>query len=555
MSKVVEYGDVASSAVVKGIDAVANIVKTTIGPRGRNVLVRNQISPPIITNDGVTIAKSIQLKDNIEDAGAQLIIQAANKTNDVAGDGTTTTTVLAQEMIHSYYKAVVDNEADSFNPVTVQKDMIKASKEISDFLLSKSVKVESIEDIKKIASISSGSDETGELIANAFEAAGEYGSVIVEESKSGFDNLVSIEGMKLSNGSVSQFLLNDRAKMKTDMYDVSLLVTTDKIDSVPDLFSVLDKVIPSGRKLLIICDEMELEPLNMLAYNKAQGKLPNIGVITLPGFGQLREDLVEDICVATGATLMGRDNGISLRDFDLSYLGDLEQVVITMEDTILKFKETSLTGENLLEIRQEKAKELTITMEEANESDKEQYKRRISNLISGISIIEVGGNSQVEIEDKKLRIEDAINSVQSAKEEGIVPGGGYSFLQAYMNVAEQGAKQADETGVGIVMTLGETIVYEALKSITRQIAENGGYNGDTVVNNCFRRKLGFNALTGNYENLAETGVINSVKVDRYSVINAVSVASTVITMGGVIVEENEKDQNILQLQGPLPAMM
>lgn len=549
MSKIIKYGSKASASVMRGIDAVADIVKTTVGPKGRNVLIRNQISTPIITNDGVTIAKSIQLKDNAEDAGAQLIIQSANKTNDVAGDGTTTTTILAQEMIHQFNDLIAQKSDSDYNPVEIQKEMIKASNDVSDYLKSIAVPVKTSEDIKRVATISSGNEEIGNLIANAYELAGDYGSVIVEDSKTGINNIKAIEGMKLTNGSVTPYLLNDRIKGKSEVTDVSILVTKDKIDSVTDMFVVLDKVIKEGRKLLIICEDIDFEPLNMILLNKAKGAPINISIITHPAFGNLRENLIEDICIATGATLMGRDIGLPLKDFETSYLGEADQITVTMDETIVKFKEVSSSGVNLAEIRNNRINEIHNVLENADKSDREQYERRISNLTNGIVVIEIGGNSEVEIGDIKLRVEDALNSVQAAKEEGIVAGGGYSFLQAYMNFLNGCVLNADN------FNCGEYIVYKSMLAVTKQIAENSGADGDEVVDNCIREKLGFNALTEKYENLVESGVINAVKVDRYSLINATSVASTVITMGGLIVEEPEPESNVLQLQGPIPTLM
>lgn len=534
MSKVIKYGNEANTAIIKGIDTVADIVKTTVGPKGRNVLIREQISRPVITNDGVTIAKSIVLKDNTEDAGAQLIIQAANQTNEVAGDGTTTTTILAQEMIHQFIEQTKEDK--DINVVQVQKDMIKASEEISDYLKSIAVPVTDNASIERVATVSSGSAEMGNLIARAFDSAGEYGSVIVEDSKTGMDNLVSIQGMKLTNGSVTPYLLKDRINGKSDTVDVGVLVTKDKIDSVTDMFKVLDVCINAGKKLLVICDDIEFEPLNMILMNKAKGIPLDISIIRLPAFGELRENLVEDICLATGATLMGRDISRTLKDFELSFLGEAEQVIVTMDDTVIKFKETSSDGKNLYGARLNRVDELKEQQKKVSKDQQEQYNRRISNLISGVSVLEIGGNSEVEIKDRKLRIEDALNSVQSAKEEGIVAGGGYSFLSAVINAP-------DRQG-----TLGEKIVYNSLEAVTRQIAENAGFDGPMTVANCYNKHLGFNALTGEYEDLVETGVINSVKVDRFSLINATSVASTVITMGGSIVEENEPESNVLKLQ-------
>lgn len=538
MNRIIKYGEDARSSVLKGVDSVANIVKTTLGPKGRNVLIRNNLDAPIITNDGVTIAKAIQLKDNAEDAGAQLIIQAANKTNKVAGDGTTTTTVLAQNMIHEYLNYINVNSDVKENVVQVQKEMINTSNQISDYLREIATPISSKEDITRIASISSGSDQIGNLIADAFEQAGEYGSVVVEDSKTGEDGFESIQGMKIPNGSVSSFLLNDRVSMKTDFYDVNVLITADKIDDASELLPILDFIVKSGKKLLILCDDIENEPLNMIIANKLKGLPLNVSVIRLPGFGQLREDLIEDLCIATNSTLISRDKGTTLKDFNPNFLGEVEQIVITMTDSIIKFKDISSTGIDLKTNRQDRVDTISNQMNQANEDESKQYERRIANLLSGISVISVGGNSEVEIQDKKLRIEDAINSVQSAKEEGIIPGGGYGFLLAYMNLVDQSQRY----------TLGQSIIYNSLKSVTEQIAENAGYDKEEVLADCFEKKLGFNALTGEYQDLLSSGVVNSVKVDRYSLINAASVASTLITMGGLIVDENEKDQNILQLQ-------
>ena len=399
MNRIIKYGEDARSSVLKGVDSVANIVKTTLGPKGRNVLIRNNLDAPIITNDGVTIAKAIQLKDNAEDAGAQLIIQAANKTNKVAGDGTTTTTVLAQNMIHEYLNYVNVNSDVKENVVQVQKEMINTSNQISDYLREIATPISSKEDITRIASISSGSDQIGNLIADAFEQAGEYGSVVVEDSKTGEDGFESIQGMKIPNGSVSSFLLNDRVNMKTDFYDVNVLITADKIDDASELLPILDFIVKSGKKLLILCDDIENEPLNMIIANKLKGLPLNVSVIRLPGFGQLREDLIEDLCIATNSTLISRDKGTTLKDFNPNFLGEVEQIVITMTDSIIKFKDISSTGIDLKANRQDRVDTITTQMSQANEDESKQYERRIANLLSGISVISVGGNSDVEIKD------------------------------------------------------------------------------------------------------------------------------------------------------------
>lgn len=548
MNKIIKYGDEAKNDIVTGINTVADIVKTTVGPKGRNVLIREQLNPPIITNDGVTIAKSIELKDNAQNAGAALMISAANKTNDVAGDGTTTTTILTQSLINNYYK--LEKQATDHNVVLVQNEMKEATNKVSDYLLKVATPANDIDSIRRVASISSGSEKTGQLIADAFELAGEYGSVIVEDSKISEDYLEPIQGMKFDSGMVTSYLFSDRVNRKTDWKDVYVLIVKDKIDNAVELFPILDMCNEKGIQLLIMCEDMGIEPLNMILTNKARGALLNVAVIRLPGFGTLREDLTNDIALATGATIISRDAGLTIKDLHKNELGLFEElgkcdeISITMDDTVIKFSDTGVQGESLSEVRKQLVAELEGQLNVLPEEEKEQCKRRISNLTSGIAIIKVSGNSDVEIKDKKLRIEDAINSVQAAKEEGIVPGGGYSFLMAYMNEE-----------LNLDSTVGGTIVKNSLLATTEQIAENCGRVGSEVVNSCLELKQGYNALTDKFEDLLQTGVINSVKVDRYSLINATSVASTVITMGGLIVQENEKDQNILQLQAPIPGIM
>jgi chaperonin GroEL len=539
LSKNIKYGEEAQSSVVDGINAVADIVKTTIGPKGRNVLIREKGTTPVITNDGVTIAKSIQLKDNTEDAGASLIISAAQKTNDIAGDGTTTTTLLSSEIINRGFEAI---DKYNLNPVQLQKGLISLSNKISDMLLDNAIEVKDDDSIKRVASISSGSDVTGELIANAFKDAGTYGTVIVEDSKTGVTGLSTVMGMKLPNGSVSPYLL-ERSTLSSEIDDVSVLVMKDKIDNVPDLIPVLDSCNREGRRLLIICDDIEFEPLNFVVMNKARGAI-NVNIIRLPGLNNdLRNAVTDDICIATGATLVSRESGRPLKAFTSEWFGELESAKIELEETVLKFKDISSTGENLLADRENRVAELETQKETLGVGkDTTHYDKRIANLVGGISVIEVGGNSEIEIKDTKLRIEDALNSVKAAIEEGIVAGGGYSFLEI--------VKQLGNTNMTADDAIVADILTESLKSVTRQIAENAGMNGDEVVKTCIEKGKGLNAMTGEYTNLIESGVINAVKVDRYCVLNAVSVAGTVLTMGGAIIEENEKDQNLLQLINP-----
>ena len=547
MSKEIKYDQEAILAVEKGINTVADIVKTTVGPRGRNVLIREEGQAPIITNDGVTIAKSIKLKDNIEDAGASLVISAANKTNSVAGDGTTTTTILTQALINEYNKIVSEDKVNNINPVQIQKEMLQAGNVVNDYLLNNAIPAKDIESIKRVATISSGDEHIGDLIAKAFEQAGEYGTVMIEDSKLDEDTLETVEGMRFNNGMMSNYLLNDRITMKTNYTDCKVLVTSEIIDNIVSIMPLLDMCIKQNLRLLILCEDMDPVCLNTIIMNRAQGLPINIAIVKLPGFGQLKEDLTNDICLATGANLISKDKGRTLNEVSLEDLGEVKEVIVTLDNTTLKFKDCILvnmdnTGEHkdLLLARQNKAIELKERLKEAKENEQTQLKRRISNLISGIAAIKVAGNSEIELKDKKLRIEDALNSVESAKEEGIVPGGGYSFIKASEDLQEK-----------LNSTIGGKVVKQALLVPTKQIADNAGQDGNLVVNNCIEKHLGYNAITDTYEDLLQAGVINSVKTDRYSILNAVSVASTVITMGGLIVEENEKDPNVLQLAGPI----
>lgn len=541
MSKDIKFGDDAQKSIIKGINSVSNIVKTTIGPKGRNVLIRENGSIPVITNDGVTIAKSIKLKDNTEDAGAALIISAANKTNMVAGDGTTTTTVLASEMINKGFETLSNL---NLNPVQIQKELNDIAEDISNKLLESAIEVKDDESIKRVATISSGNEKTGELIADAFKQAGEHGTVIVEDSKTGITGLTSVMGMRLPNGSVSPYLL-ERRTLVSEIDDVSVLISKDRLDNVPDLLPILDTCNKEGRRLLIICEDIDVEPLNFIVMNKANGAL-NVNIIRLPGFNMdLKNSMIDDLCIATGSTTISREAGRPIKSFNPSWFGELSSAKIELDETILKFKDVNSFGVNLLEDRTARVEELLEQKKTLGVGkDTTQYDKRIANLAGGISVIEIGGNSDVEIKDTKLRVEDALNSVKAAMEEGIVAGGGYSLLKVANEISE------DLSNMPLEKATAYTIMQESLIKVTQQIANNAGFDGKDVVMKCIEIQKGFNALTNEYEDLIETGVINAVKVDRYCVLNAASVAGTILTMGGAIIEENEKDQNLLQLIQP-----
>lgn len=514
--------------ILKGVNKVVDLVSQTMGPKGKNVVIRNQYSEPIITNDGITIAQNIKLSDPLQDTGAALVISAANKTNTVAGDGTTTTTVLTRQLLNEYF-SIKSNEP--VNVVNLQKEMLDAGEVVSNYLLSIAKPVKTIEDIEKVATISSNSKEIGKLIADAYENAGEYGTVIVEEDKLGKDSLETIHGMKIESGIVTPYLFTDIPNMKTNWQDVKVLVTTEEINGASDIINLLDMIIKINTKLLLICKDMPIEVITMIISNKQKGIPIDICPIRLPGTGLLGEQLLDDICLATNATLISRERGKTLKDVTLDDLGELNEILVTHNNSILKFKDESSNGINLLEKREKRATELKTQVDKVPENIKQSYTRRAANLVNGLSVIKVSGNSDIEITDKKLRIEDALNSVKSAKQEGVVAGGGYSFIQA---------KEA--LGTQLLDNLGGTIVLRALEAPTKQILSNADLNTVKIIEHMHEANMGYNALTNTYEDLFTNGVINSVKVDRYSLINAISVASTVITMCGAIIE-NTTDEN------------
>lgn len=514
--------------ILKGVCKVADLVAQTMGPKGKNVVIRNQYNEPIITNDGITIAQNIKLSDPLQDTGAALVIAAANKTNTIAGDGTTTTTVLTRQLLENYFNMKLKETA---NVVNIQKEMIDAGEEVSKYLLSIAKPVKTIEEIEKVATVSSNSKEIGKLIADAYKNAGEYGTVIVEEDKLGKDSLETIQGMKLESGIITPYLFTDIPNMKTNWQDVKVLVTTEEINSASDIINLLDMIIKTNTKLLLICKDMPVEVITMIISNKQKGIPIDVCPIRLPGVGLLGEQLIDDICLATNATLISRERGRTLKDIKLEDLGELNEILVTHDTSILKFKDESTTGINLLELREKRANELRTQLDKVPENIKQSYIRRAANLVDGLSVIKVSGNSDVEITDKKLRIEDALNSVKSAKEEGVVVGGGYSFIQAKDSLKMKSSDKI-ETLSDTMDTIGAKLVLTALDAPARQILKNAGMDATKILNNMSPITMGYNVLTNRYEDLSNTGVINSVKVDRYSLINAISVASTVITMCG-----------------------
>lgn len=544
MNKIIKSGKEAQDSVISGVNQVADIVKTTLGPKGRNILITDEVENPVITNDGVTIAKSIQLKDKFENAGARFIINAASKTNEVAGDGTTTTTLLTQEIIHQYNQLVDKND----NPVQIQKQINNAAKKATEYLKLISEPIDKKESIEKVATISSGDKELGKLIADAYnEEDLKSTSISIEDSDIGITTLEKANGMQFNQGMISEFFYLDNTNHKTEIDNVKVFISKDALNNISDIIGLLNYAAQTKCNLLILCDDMSTDLIQNILINKVRGAFANISVVRLPGFNKLRDDLMADLAIATGATVFGNNQEHQLKEFNEQnneiFLGEAEKIIITDKNTTIKFKDTlgkSAQVDTLKKAREERIKELKSQLVKAKEEDKLQYRKRIANLSGGLNVIKVGAATKDELKDKKYRIEDALNSVRSAVESGIVPGGGYSFVEVYNHLKEIPDKDK-----------GATILMNALPIITKQIAENAGRNSNEVLEKCIKEEKCYNAETDTFVKAIESGIINSYVTDSQALLNAASTAGILITMGGAIVSENEKDQNVLQLQGPI----
>ena len=515
MAKELKYGDEAREGLRIGVDKLADTVRVTIGPKGRNVVLDKTYGSPVITNDGVTIAKEIELEDAFENMGAQLIREVASKTNDVAGDGTTTATVLAQAMVHEGMK----NLAAGANPIVLRKGMQKATDAVVEEIRKMSQKVKGKEQIAKVAAVSSGNDEVGMMVADAMEKVSKDGVITVEESKTMKTELDLVEGMQFDRGYISAYFATDTEKMEASLDDPYILITDKKISNIQDLLPLLEQIVQAGKKLLIIAEDVEGEALTTLILNKLRGTF-SVVAVKAPGYGDRRKDMLQDIAILTGGTVISDEVGLELKNATVDMLGRAKSVKVTKENTIIV---DGLGAKNEIKTRTDL---IRAQIEETKSSfDKEKLQERLAKLAGGVAVIRVGAATETEMKEAKFRMEDALNATRAAVEEGIVAGGG----SAYIHAAAAVAKAMEELD-GDEKT-GAQIVLKALESPLFFIAENAGLAGSVVVNKVKESKKdeGFDAYKEEYVNMIEAGIIDPAKVTRSALQNASSVASTLLT--------------------------
>ena len=524
MAKDILYGMEARSALVRGVDKLANTVKITLGPKGRNVVLDKKYGAPLITNDGVTIAKEIELDDPAENMGAQLVKQVAEKTNDAAGDGTTTATLLAQAFVREGMK----NVTAGANPMVVRKGIKKAVDKAVECLVASSKTVNGTADIARVGTISAGDEVIGQLIADAMEKVTADGVITVEESKTAETYSEVVEGMQFDRGYLSPYMSTDMDKMEAVLDDAFVLVTDKKISNIQDILPLLEQVVQSGRKLLIIAEDVEGEALTTLVLNKLRGAFVCVAV-KAPGFGDRRKAMLEDICALTGAQLITSELGYELPDANVACLGTARQIKVNKEHTIIVDG-----GGNSADIRARIAQIRAAIEVTTSDFDREKLQERLAKLAGGVAVIKVGAATEAEMKEKKLRIEDALNATRAAVEEGIVAGGG----TAYLNVIPEVTKLLD-TVDGDEKT-GVQIVLKALEEPVRQIAANAGLDGAVVVNEIMRTGktgFGFDAYNEVYCDMVEAGIVDPAKVTRSALQNAASIASVVLTTESLVFEQ------------------
>ena len=527
MAKNILYGSEARTALLAGVDKLADTVKITLGPKGRNVVLEKKYGSPLIINDGVTIAKEIELEDPAENTGAQLVKEVATKTNDAAGDGTTTATLLAQAFIHEGMK----NVTAGANPMVLRRGISKAVAKATECLKANSSKVKGTADIARVGAISAGDDVIGTLIADAMEKVTTDGVITVEESKSAETYCEVVEGMQFDRGYLSPYMATDMDKMEAVIDDPLILITDKKISNIQEILELLNQIVQSGRKLLIIAEDVEGEALTTLVLNKLRGTFTCVAV-KAPGFGDRRKEMLRDIAILTGGEVITSELGLELKDATLDQLGHCRQVKIDKENTII-VGGAGDPDEIKARVGQIKSSIETTT----SDFDREKLQERLAKLSGGVAVIKVGAATETEMKEKKLRIEDALNATRAAVEEGIVPGGG----TAYINIINDVASLLDETE-GDEKT-GVAIVVKALEAPLRQIAENAGLEGSVVVNNVRSKGVvgyGFDAASETYGDMIEAGIVDPTKVSRCALENAASIASVVLTTEAVVVDKPEE---------------
>ena len=543
MAKQILFDEEARRALGRGVDALANAVKVTLGPKGRNVVLDKKYGAPTITNDGVTIARDIELEDPFENMGAQLVKEVATKTNDIAGDGTTTATLLAQAMIREGMRNVVAGA----NPMIVKKGIECAVKTLVEEIKSKAQKVETKAKIAQVASISSADSEVGELIAEAMEKVGKDGVITVEESKSMDTNLSVVEGMQFDRGYISPYMVTDTDKMEAVLDNPYILITDRKISAIADILPILEKVVKQGKELMIISEDLDGEALATLVVNKLRGTFKALAV-KAPGFGDRRKAMLEDIAILTGGTVISEEVGRKLDSVEIEDLGQARQVRSSKEETTI----VDGSGDKAaINARVEQIKKQVA--ETTSDFDKEKLQERLAKLAGGVAVIEIGAATEVEMKDKKLRIEDALNATRAAVEEGIVAGGGTTFVDILPALDALSAEGDVQTGINIVK--------RAIEEPVRQIADNAGLEGSVVVENVKKSAngTGFNALTGEYVDMIGAGIVDPAKVTRSALQNAASIAAMVLTTETLVADKPEKEPPMPMgapgMGGGMPGMM
>ena len=524
MGKIIKFNEDARKALEVGVDTLADAVKITLGPKGRNVVLDRGFGAPMITNDGVTIAKEIELKDPIENLGAQIVKEVATKSNDVAGDGTTTATVLAQALIKEGLKMV----ASGANPVFIRRGMELASKKVIEELTKRAKKVESNDEIAQVGAISAGDTEIGQLIAQAMEKVGESGVITVEEARSLDTTLDVVEGMQFDNGYLSPYMVSDSERMVVEMDNPFVLITDKKIANMKELLPILEKTVELGRPMLIIAEDVEGEALATLVVNKLRGTL-NIAAVKAPAFGDRRKAMLQDIAILTGGEVISEEKGIKLETADLNFLGQAKKVRITKDNTVIV---DGLGEKDAIQARIGQIK--NSIAETTSDYDREKLQERLAKLSGGVAVIKVGAATETEMKERKLRIEDALNATKAAVEEGIVPGGGTILIQIAKAIED--FKLEGEEGLGV------EIVKKALSAPLRQIVINAGIDAGVVIEKVRNSEngIGFDAAKEEYVDMVKAGIIDPAKVTRSAIQNAVSVSSVLLTTEVAVGNEKEE---------------
>ena len=541
MPKEIKFAEDTRRALERGVNKLADTVKVTLGPKGRNVILDKMYGVPLITNDGVTIAKEIELEDRFENMGAQLVKQVATKTNDVAGDGTTTATVLAQAIIREGLK----NVTAGANPILIRKGIAKAVEVAVNELKHQSRTVETDEAIAQVGAVSSGDDEIGQLIAEAMKVVGRDGVITVEESKTMKTELDTVEGMQFDRGFVSAYMVTDVDKMEAVLNDPFILITDKKISNIQEILPLLEQLVKTGKKLLIIAEDVEGEALSTLVVNKLRGTF-DVVAVKAPGFGDRRKQMLEDIAILTGGTVISSEVGYELKEADLSMLGRASSIKVTKDSTTI----VGRAGEKAnIENRINQIKHLAE--ETTSDFDREKLMERLAKLSGGVAVVKVGAATEVEMKEKKLRIEDALNATKAAVEEGIVAGGGTALVSVIPAVEKLINELEGEEAIGA------KIIRKALEEPLRQIAINAGLEGAVIVQNVINAdpEVGFDAYKEEYVNMIEAGIVDPTKVTRSALQNSSSIASVFLTTEAAVAEIPEKEDANAAVGGSMPGMM